>query len=548
MQMGRILSLATLAVILLGEGRAATATTYIFATFKGDDAAGMKLSIYTSTDSINFTLLSDTGFGGNTSYIRDPSIMKYTDGKYYIAYTDPMSASCCNPEDHFGIAVSADLIHWTDLTTVKAGVPSVSRTWAPEWYIEAGMVRIIANIDTGNQLPDFQPYAFTAQNSTLTSWSGPTALGIGADYIDTFVAKLGTTYHAFIKSETTRYLEHATAPSLTGPWTFVGRDNWAGWGSGLEGPAIVQLDDGKYRMYVDPQSGGTPYQYMTSSDLNTWSAKASIPGAAGTVLRHGTVIRDEVAPGLTGTGGTAGIGGSTGTGGATGTGGSAGTGGFAGSGGSSAAGGSTARGGSTGTGGSTNSGGTTKSGGSTANGGSTATGGSSAIGGSTATGGSTGTLDAGGGAGGGAGTSAPATGGRGGSGSGGVTASGGSAAIVDAGIAAGGSTSAGGSTGGGGGAATPDAGPLTGGTSGTGGASTVNLGGSGGTGTTASTSANGGASGLGSVPDAAVREATNSSGCSCSLNGRWSATPTSVWLALGLVALVLTTRRRRKRG
>jgi len=90
---------------------------------------------------------------------------------------------------------------------------------------------VIANIDTGNQLPDFQPYVFTALDSTLTAWSGPTALGIGADYIDTYVAKLGTAYHAFIKSETTRYLEHATAPSLTGPWTFVGKDNWAGWGS-----------------------------------------------------------------------------------------------------------------------------------------------------------------------------------------------------------------------------------------------------------------------------------------------------------------------------
>jgi hypothetical protein len=499
-----------LSTVLLGGSRRATATTYIFATFKGDDAAGMKLSIYTSTDSINFTLLSDTGFGGNTSYIRDPSIMKYTDGKYYIAYTDPMSASCCNPEDHFGIAVSADLIHWTDLTTVKAGVPSVSRTWAPEWYLEAGVVRIIANIDTGNQLPDFQPYAFTAQNSALTSWSGPTALGIGADYIDTFVAKLGTTYHAFIKSETTRYLEHATAPSLTGPWTFVGKDNWAGWGSGLEGPAIVQLDDGKYRMYVDPQAGGTPYQYMTSSDLNTWSARTSIPGAAGTVLRHGTVIRDEVAPGLTGTGGSAGTGGSTGTGGATGTGGSTATGGAAG------IGGSAARGGSTGTGGSTNSGGTTRSGG------------------------STGTPDAGGGAAGGADGSAPGTGGRGGSGAGGVTASGGSAA--DAGIATGGWTSAAGATGG---AALPDVGLQTGGTSGTGAAGSVNLGGSGGAGTGGRPSVSGGTGGAGSAPDAGGPGATNSSGCSCSVNRGSSSAPTSasVWLRLGLVALILTAGR-----
>jgi len=115
----RFLGLVALTVVLLGGSRPASATNYIFATFKGDDAAGMKLSIYTSTDSTNFTLLSDTGFGGNTTYIRDPSIMKYTDGKYYVAYTDPMTASCCNPEDHFGIAVSMDLIHWTDLTTVK---------------------------------------------------------------------------------------------------------------------------------------------------------------------------------------------------------------------------------------------------------------------------------------------------------------------------------------------------------------------------------------------------------------------------------------------
>jgi MYXO-CTERM domain-containing protein len=301
-------------------GTGAWATTYIFSTFKGDDAAGMKLSVYTSTDALGFTLLSDTGFGGNTTYLRDPSIMKHTDGRYYLAYTDPMTASCCNPEDHLGIAVSTDLIHWTDLATVKAGVPAVSRVWAPEWFVEGGVVRIIANIDTGSELPDFQPYIFTAEDGTLTSWSAPTVMGIGADYIDTFVAKLGATYHAFVKNDLTRYLEHATAPSLTGPWTFVGKGDWAGWGSGMEGPAIVQLDDGMFRMFVDPQSGGTPCQYMTSSDLNTWSARASIPGVAGGVVRHGTVIRDMAGHGSNGDfssvdGGLGGYGGNGGNGG-----------------------------------------------------------------------------------------------------------------------------------------------------------------------------------------------------------------------------------------
>jgi len=507
------LGLVTLIAVLLGASQPAQATTYIFATFKGDDAAGMKLSIYTSTDSTNFTLLSDTGFGGNTSYIRDPSIMKYSDGKYYIAYTDPTTASCCNPEDHFGIAVSSDLIHWTDLTTVKAGVPNVSRVWAPEWYVEGGVVRVIANIDTGNELPDFQPYAFTAQDSSLTSWSGPTALGIGTDYIDTYVAKLGATYHAFIKSETTRYLEHATAPSLTGPWTFVGKNDWAGWGSGLEGPAIVQLDDGQYRMYVDPQAGGVPCQYMTSSDLNTWSAKASIPGDAGAVIRHGTVIRDTTGLGsngyFTGAGGAGGAGGATGTGGVTGTG------------------GSTAKGGST------------VAGGSTALGGSASTGGSVPTGGAPSTAGASGTAGA-------AGGSAPGSGGRGSTGAAGASGSG-STENVDAGTGTGGFTGAGGATGGGGSAAMPEAGVATGGASGVVDAGIVSPGGSGGApaGTGGSTFATGGTTEAEGASNAGAHAAAGSSGCSFAPNR--GPLPTSTWGWLLLAAWVLQARRRKRR-
>jgi len=504
------LGLVTLIAVLLGASQPAQATTYIFATFKGDDAAGMKLSIYTSTDSTNFTLLSDTGFGGNTSYIRDPSIMKYSDGKYYIAYTDPTTASCCNPEDHFGIAVSSDLIHWTDLTTVKAGVPNVSRVWAPEWYVEGGVVRVIANIDTGNELPDFQPYAFTAQDSSLTSWSGPTALGIGTDYIDTYVAKLGATYHAFIKSETTRYLEHATAPSLTGPWTFVGKNDWAGWGSGLEGPAIVQLDDGQYRMYVDPQAGGVPCQYMTSADLNTWSARASIPGDAGAVIRHGTVIRDAAGLGsngyFTAAGGAGGAGGATGTGGVTGTG------------------GSTAKGGST------------VAGGSTALGGSASTGGSVPTGGAPSTAGASGTAGA-------AGGSAPGSGGRGSTGAAGASGSG-STENVDAGTGTGGFTGAGGATGGGGSAAMPEAGVATGGASGVVDAGIVSSGGSGGApaGTGGSTSVTGGTTEAEGASNARAHVAAGSSGCSFAPNR--GPLPTSPWGWLLLAVLVVQARRR----
>ena len=76
-----------LASLMQARPARAAATTYVFATFHGDAAADEKLWIYTSSDGVNFSLFSNTGFGGPTGVLRDPSIMKYSDGKYYIGFT-----------------------------------------------------------------------------------------------------------------------------------------------------------------------------------------------------------------------------------------------------------------------------------------------------------------------------------------------------------------------------------------------------------------------------------------------------------------------------
>jgi hypothetical protein len=288
------------------------ATGYVFSTFHNDTPAGEQLSIYRSQDALNFTLVSDTGFAGPSGYLRDPSIMRYFDGQYYVAYTDPIGVGCCGKVDHFSIASSADLVHWSNLTTVPAGVPNVAHTWAPEWFVDGPTVYVIANIDTLNTDSDFKPYAFTAVDATLTRWSGPIPLGFGPNYIDTFVLKVRGVYHAFAKNETTRYLEHATAPSLTGPWTFVGTGNWSGFGTGMEGPCVVQLDDGTWRIFVDAQFRPITARFLTatSPDLNTWSAPIVLPGLGS--LRHGTVIRDTPIPAVPPDAGTVDNGGSPG--------------------------------------------------------------------------------------------------------------------------------------------------------------------------------------------------------------------------------------------
>jgi len=331
---------------LTASGAASAATRYVFATFGGDDASKEKLSLYTSKNGLDFTLLANTGYAGPTGVLRDPSIMKHTDGQYYVAYT---LKSWTTTSAAFAIASSPDLKTWTFRTEVPAQVTGVKDTWAPEWFKDTdGSIHLIVSIDTSTT--QFKSYLFTASDDTLGKWEAPKPLGIGPNYIDTFVVKIGAQYHAFTKNETTKFIEHATADALTGPWTFVGKDDWAGFGSGKEGPALFQLDNGQWRLLLDCY-GNCGFLQATSTDLSKWSSTSMMPGLSG-VVRHGTVLREDDA--AAGSGGTSGVGGAS-------HGGSAGAGasssGVSGGGASNAGGGNASSGGSGGSGGALSAGG-----------------------------------------------------------------------------------------------------------------------------------------------------------------------------------------------
>ena len=255
---------------------------YVFSVF--DDSAPVSdLKIYTSNDALNFTLLYDTGYTGPSGFLRDPSIMKNTDGKFYVAFTTPPTIGCCGAESSFSIASSSDLKTWTTVSTVPAGVAGVKNTWAPEWFKDTdGSVYAIVNVDG-------KTYAYKAMDATMKTFSAPTWIGIGPGYIDTFIVTIGTTYHAFTKNNAT-YVEHATATALTGPWTFVGQNDWAGWGMHKEAPALILLPNGTWRFYTDAGSSGHE-MYSDSADVfKTWTAPQTLPGV-GNNISHGTVIK-----------------------------------------------------------------------------------------------------------------------------------------------------------------------------------------------------------------------------------------------------------------
>jgi hypothetical protein len=274
-----VMALVTAAAAVTLTPPAQAAPGYVYTTFKGDAAADQELWVYSSADGTNFSVLADTDYRGPSGVLRDPSIIQHN-GLYYIAHT---VESWTTNSTYFNIASSPDLIHWTHVTSVNSGIANTRFTWAPEFHVEDGTVRVIVSIAQTTCSDCFRPYIFTARNASLTSWSGPEQMGgLGHNYIDTYVVKSGSTYHAFTKNETTKYIEHWTSSSLTSGWSNQGRL----WTSGYEGPAVLRMNDGTWRIWVDKYTNGGIWT-ATSADLNSWSGLSMIncPGC-----RHGTIL------------------------------------------------------------------------------------------------------------------------------------------------------------------------------------------------------------------------------------------------------------------
>ncbi|MFS8201468.1 glycoside hydrolase family 43 protein [Streptomyces sp. CWNU-52B] len=284
---------------LLGAATAAappsgSATRYTIVPFLNSNDG--TVNVYQSDDATDFRLLKASAYTPPSGRIRDASILKHTDGHYYITYT---THTWQDTSTTIGFARSADRVNWTFLYDHTVPVSNLSRAWAPEWFVDSdGSVNVLVSCSTADDEWIFTPYRLRATNSALTAWSSPVALsGIGTNHIDTFVVRTGSTYHAFTKNETTKYIEYATAGALTGPYTISRTGNWAGWGGTREGAALTQLDNGAWRIFLDGYGDGTYYYSDSYDTFATWSAPRALPGISGTA-RHFTVVKETVSGGV----------------------------------------------------------------------------------------------------------------------------------------------------------------------------------------------------------------------------------------------------------
>lgn len=266
---------------------------YLLACFRGNSADQQSLNVYYSGDGKSFL---DPGVNpilapSDGSVVRDPSII-YKDGYFYETHTRTPATGTS-----FDVYRSADLVTWTKQATVDcSSIGSVNSTWAPELAVDDnGDVYVFVSINATSV------YRLKASDAALTTWGAPILLtftGGPAQIIDAAFVKRGPTWYCFYKNETAggKTIERATASSLTATtWVVDKTGDWAGWGVGVEGPSIVQLPSGTYRMYVDRYLANTGTAYAESADLTTWSALTTSPAlpAMGNsdLLRHGSVIR-----------------------------------------------------------------------------------------------------------------------------------------------------------------------------------------------------------------------------------------------------------------
>lgn len=183
---------------------------------------------------------------------RDPSLL-FHNGKYYIAHTNSTNT-------FWTLLVSTDLVAWSKLMDVDmTSIASVFRVWAPEFFVDDdGTIRVFTTCSTGGSTTNFQVYEQHATASDLSAWSNPviiTGTSLRSNMIDAFVVKKNGQYHIWYKDDDTKYIEIMRSSSLTSGYTLYKTVDWAGWGSGLEAPTLVQLATGKWRIWLNENSG-----------------------------------------------------------------------------------------------------------------------------------------------------------------------------------------------------------------------------------------------------------------------------------------------------
>lgn len=288
------------ALFLLLMMQAATAqdSVYLFSYFKDNGQDGLHLAY--SMDGYHWTALKNdqsflTPTAGKDKLMRDPCIIRGTDGKFHMVWTVSWN------EQSIGYASSEDLIHWSaqkDLS-VMAEEPGTRNCWAPEITYDAKsktyMIywattipgRFKAGEGTGDDQYNHRMYYVTTKDFKQFS-SAKLLYDHGFNVIDATIVPNGSEYMMFLKDETKtppqKNIRISTSKKLTGPYSKpsapITGNYWA------EGPTVLKMK-GKWLVYFDKYR---EHKYgaieSTGKGWTDVTEKISLPKG----LRHGSIF------------------------------------------------------------------------------------------------------------------------------------------------------------------------------------------------------------------------------------------------------------------
>ena len=264
---------------------------FLCATFRNGDNY-QKLIVQGSDDGEKFYEIAPEGcyIPKLSSSLRDPSIVKV--GEYfYITYT----TVAWDKGNTIGFVKTKDFIIFEGEKLFNIG--SFTRIWSPCWFKDGTNLWIIINATNdetvGPEPTGWNVYLipFDYSNDTLEEVNMQKLEGIADNTIDCHLYKFIDKYVAVVKNETTKYIEVYKSSNIYDGYTLIRGGDWAKWGKDFEGAYLMQLENGKLRMYLDNFSHSLGRNFLLYSDSVdnglTWSSLKDVKSPHWDV-RHAT--------------------------------------------------------------------------------------------------------------------------------------------------------------------------------------------------------------------------------------------------------------------
>lgn len=260
-------------------------SAYLFVYFTGNQKSEEAIRFALSNDGYHYRALHNnqpvisSEKISSTGGVRDPHILRGTDGKFfYMVATDMVSANGWNSNRAMVLLKSTDLINWTssiiNIPERFPGHDSLLRVWAPQTIYDAQAKKYMVywSMKHGKD-PDKIYYAYA--NAAFTDLeTEPKQLYFSPDNsgcIDGDIVLKDGIYHLFYKGETGKPgIKLAISDKLTAGYKLI-NEQVQQTKDPVEGAGVFKLNQGEgYILMYDVYTKGK-YQFTRSNDLRSFT-------------------------------------------------------------------------------------------------------------------------------------------------------------------------------------------------------------------------------------------------------------------------------------